>query len=116
MKAKCSATIFHVSNVEISTQYYTQVLGFRVDFRYRDLVGLESGAVMLYLSGAGQDVKKAIGEGMIYIFCDEVDQYYEHILSKGALLEVAIDNRPYGSRDFAVKDPDGNILTFGIEV
>jgi len=113
MKPECSATIFHVSNVESSVNYYTNVLGFLVDFRYNDLAGLEYGAVLIYLSGPKQDQKRSIGQGSIYIFCDEVDRYFEDICTKGALAEVPIDDRSYGMRDFAVKDPDGNFLTFG---
>ena len=113
MKTECAATIFHVSDVESSINYYTQVLGFNVDFRYKDLAGVEHGPVLIYLSGKAQEVKKAIGEGSIYIFCDEVDEYLEEISGKGAIVEVAIDNRDYGMRDFAIKDLDGNILTFG---
>lgn len=113
MKPECAATIFHVSDVESSIKYYTEVLGFMVDFRYNDLAGLEYEAVLIYLSGPGQDVKKIIGQGSIYIFCDEVDQYFREISLKGALTEIGPDDRPYGMRDFAIKDPDGNILTFG---
>lgn len=113
MRPKCSATIFHVSDVDASIKYYTEILGFTVDFRYKDLAGLEYDAVLIYLSGPNQDVKKAVGEGSIYIFCDEVDQYYQIISGKGAFLEIALDDRPYDMKDFAIKDPDGNILTFG---
>ena len=49
------------------------------------------------------------------IFCDEVDQYFKDISIKGAVTEVTIDDRSYGMRDFAIKDPDGNILMFGKE-
>jgi catechol 2,3-dioxygenase-like lactoylglutathione lyase family enzyme len=113
MKPACAATIFHVSNVESSVKYYTEVLGFTVDFRYNDLTGLEYDAVLIYLSGPAQDVKKAIGEGSVYIFCDEVDQYFEDISLKGAITEIIPGDRPYGMRDFAIKDPDGNIISFG---
>ena len=113
MKTECAATIFHVSNVEASIKYYKEILGFTVDFLYKDLAGLEYGAVLIYLSGPAQDVKKAVGEGSIYIFCDEVDQYFRDIHGKGAHIEIALDDRPYDMRDFAIKDPDGNILTFG---
>lgn len=41
MKPECSATIFHVSNVEASVAYYKDILGFSVDFRYNDLAGVE---------------------------------------------------------------------------
>jgi uncharacterized glyoxalase superfamily protein PhnB len=113
MKLQCSAAIFQVNNVEFAIHYYTVVLGFKVDFRYGDLAGLEYDSVLIYLSGPKQGAKRAIGQGSIYMFCDEVDQYFSEISVRGAILEIGIDDREYGMRDFAVKDPDGNILTFG---
>jgi uncharacterized glyoxalase superfamily protein PhnB len=114
MKPECAATIFQVSNMDASIQYYTAVLSFTLEFRYNDLAGMEYGPVLIYLSGPGQDLKRKIGQGSIYIFCDEVDLYFKDISIKGALVEVPIDDRAYGMRDFAIKDPDGNALTFGI--
>ena len=116
MKTIYSATIFHVHDVETSILYYTGVLGFKVDFRYKDLAGMEYDSVLIYLSGPKQDMKKAIGEGSIYIFCDKVDQYFKDISSRGAILEITLEDRDYGMRDFAVKDPDGNIITFGMQM
>jgi len=61
-------------------------------------------------------IKKAVEQGSIYIYCDEVDQYYQSILNPGALLAAAIADRPSGMRDFAMRDHDGNTLTFGRSV
>jgi uncharacterized glyoxalase superfamily protein PhnB len=116
MTPECSATIFHVNDVDISIEYYVNVLGFKLEFRYRDLAGIEHGPVTIYLSGPKQDQKKKTGEGSIYIFCDEVDEYYKDILRKGAVLDVPIEDRPYNMRDFAIKDLDGNAITFGKSV
>jgi uncharacterized glyoxalase superfamily protein PhnB len=113
MTAQCVATIFHVKDVEEAIRYYTDVLGFTVDFRYNDLAGMEYNTVMIYLSGPKQGLKKAVGEGSVYIFCDEVDDYYQSVSGKGAKTEITLDDRPYGMRDFAVSDLDGNSLTFG---
>ena len=113
MKPDCAATIFHVSDVESAILYYTNILGFTVDFRYNDFAGLELGPILIYLSGPVQGVKRIVGQGAIYIFCDEVDQYFQDVSAKGAIIEVAIDNRDYGMRDFGVKDLDGNALSFG---
>lgn len=113
MKPECASTILHVNDVEKSIGYYTHVLGFTVDFRYNDMAGLEYGPVLISLSGPGQEVKKAAGEGSLYIFCDEVDQYFRDIITRGAISYIDIGNRPYGMRDFAIKDPDGNVLSFG---
>lgn len=113
MQVLGSATIFHVRNLEVTIPYYTDVLRFRLDFRYRDLAGLEYRPVLVYLSGPAQDVKKTAGEGSMYVFCDAVDAYYQDILVRGAFIYIDLDNRSYGMRDFAIKDPDGNIITFG---
>ncbi len=113
MKPSCSATIFHVTDVELSIKYYTEILGFKIDFRYKDLAGLEYETIIIYLSGPMQDVKRIIGQGSIYIFCDEVDLYFQDITTKGAFTEIDVDDRPYGMRDFAISDPDGNMITFG---
>ena len=116
MKAECAATIFHVENVERSIEYYTAVLDFKLDFRYNDLAGVEYDGVLIYLSGPGQDLKKKVGEGSIYIFCDEVDEYFRSICLKGALQEIPIDDRIYEMRDFGIKDYDGNSLSFGTKI
>jgi len=42
---------------------------------YGEFVGLEYGNVLVYLSAPGhQGLKRATGQGQLYIFCDEVDQ------------------------------------------
>lgn len=113
MKPDCAATIFQVTNVEMAIKYYTNVLGFTLDFRYNDLAGLKYDDILIYLSGPGQGVKKAVGQGSIYIFCDEIDEYFQDISDRGVFVEVVPDDRPYGMRDFAISDQDGNVLTFG---
>ncbi len=114
MNTDCASVVFHVSDQDEALAYYTDVLGFSLDFRYGPLVGVQHGAVSIHLSGHDPLVnKQPAGSGHIYIFCDEVDQYFSDITAKGALVLTPPDDRPYGMRDFAVKDPDGNILAFG---
>ena len=96
MKPDCAATIFHVSDVESAILYYTNVLGFTVDFRYNDFAGLEYGSVLIYLSGPAQGVKRIAGKGAIYIFCDEVDEYYREITAKGAKTQNPPKDYEYG--------------------
>ena len=115
MKPQAAATILQVTNVDISARYYAQVLGFTEVFRYGDFAGVEYGNALIYLSGPAHDMKKLTGEGSLYIFCDEVDDYYKLVTANGAEITFTIDNRGYGMRDFGVQDPDGNAITFGTE-
>ncbi len=116
MTTECAATIFHVNDLESALKYYVDVLGFEIDFRYDTLAGLKHGEVLIHLSGPASHpsvAKRAVGQGHVYIFCDEVDEYFEDVSRKGALLMVPPADRDYGMRDFAVTDADSNILAFG---
>ncbi len=116
MNTQGAATILQVSNVDASVQYYTQVLGFAEVFRYGDFAGVEYGDALIYLSGPTHDMKKLTGEGSLYIFCDEVDDYCKLVIANGAQITYTIGDRGYGMRDFGVQDPDGNYLSFGVEI
>jgi catechol 2,3-dioxygenase-like lactoylglutathione lyase family enzyme len=109
-----AAIIFNVSDLASAVSYYVDVLGFKIAFRYGEFVGLEYGNVLIYLSGPGHvGIKRAAGQGQLYIFCDEVDRYFQDISAKGALVIADLDDRAYGMRDFGIRDPDNNVLSFG---
>ncbi|HVU55752.1 MAG TPA: VOC family protein [Puia sp.] len=114
MTPESAATIFNVSDLASAVNYYVEVLGFKIAFRYGEFAGLEYGNVLVYLSGPGHEgIKRAIGQGQLYIFCDEVDKYFQDISAKGALVMAAPGDRAYGMRDFGIRDPDDNVLSFG---
>lgn len=115
MKALSLAVVVHVSNLDAALKYYTDVLGFTLDFQFGDYAGLVYNNVLIHLNGpTNQGTKKAPGSAHFCIDCDEIDQYYQLIISKGALVEVPLADRVYGMRDCAVNDPDGNTIVFGM--
>jgi uncharacterized glyoxalase superfamily protein PhnB len=115
-EAKGSATTFHVADVGAALDFYVQVLGFKERFRFGDYAGVEHGEVQIHLSGPNSTNKRQVGQGGIYVFCDDVDAYYAEIVAKGAAPQAPPKDYEYGMRDFAVTDPDGNLLGFGQEV
>ena len=114
MKTQGLAPVLQVSSLKDALKYYEEVLGFKEDFRFGDYAGVRNGEVTLHLC-AHDFHRRPIGGGTVNIFCDEVDNYFEDIRKKGAIVKVPPDNRPYGMRDFMVLDPDGNHLSFGCE-
>jgi len=116
MKTQGVAPVFQVGSVGDSLKYYKEVLGFIEDFRFGDnYAGVRHGEVTLHLCGHTVH-KMPIGGGSAFIFCDEVDAYFETIKKNGAIVKLAPEDRPYGMRDFNVVDPDGNHLGFGCEI
>jgi catechol 2,3-dioxygenase-like lactoylglutathione lyase family enzyme len=115
MKTKGSATTFQVSDTAVSLAFYTDVLGFSERFRFGDYAGVEHGEVQIHLSGPGASNKREVGQGSVYIFCDDVDGYHAEITAKGAIAQAPPKDYDYGMRDFVITDPDGNLLGFGKE-
>ncbi len=112
--------VFQVANLEAALKFYSEILGFTEDFRFGNYAGLKFGAISLHLSEQTSDgrseYKKPLGSGIAYLFCDEVDAYYDQIKSKGAPTKYPPQDFPYGMREFMTVDPDGNHVAFGAEI
>ena len=112
MIPQSAATVLRVSDLPAALAHYVSVFGFEEDFRFGDYAGLKMGAIALHLTGSNL-APKPIGSGVVYIFCDEVDDYCATLKARGALIQSPPQDQPYGMREFTVADPDGNHLVFG---
>lgn len=113
-----------VGNVNRSVQFYTDVLGFALIASVPDtgslnwaMVQRESVNVMFQtLASIQEDVPslnlKAGSAAMtLYIKVKNLDNLLSEVRSK---VPIALELRTtfYGAREFAIKDPDGNVLMF----
>ncbi len=115
---------FTANDLEKSLAWYRDVVGFVVEDRWEQdgkLTGaqLRAGNVTFMLGQddwkRGRDRKK--GEGF-RIYCtttQDVDALAEKIKSKGGMLDHLPQDRPWGTRDFALTDPDGFKITIAKE-
>lgn len=53
--------------------------------------------------------------GQVYIRTDDIDKLYESFLNKGLSIHPAgqLQIKLWGQKEFAMPDPDNNLLTFG---
>jgi catechol 2,3-dioxygenase-like lactoylglutathione lyase family enzyme len=114
MKTISAIPVFHVTDVDASVRFYTDVLGFSQAFRYGTYVGLRTGDCEIHICPPG-DYGPRTGGGNAYLICDEVDDYFAKITAAGAKPRSKPEDRIYGMRDFVVFDPDGNQLSFGCD-
>jgi uncharacterized glyoxalase superfamily protein PhnB len=119
VKPHSLAPVLHVADIERALAYYTGVLGFDEGFRYQNsYAGVHLGGAIIHLALGGGAFNRPVGASNVYLFLDspaDVDAYYGAVVSRGAKTDRAPQNYPYGMRDFALFDPDGNILTFGAD-
>lgn len=79
-------------------------------------VGYGDGIVMLGSEsddGDGQTSGQRAGKGWVYVVTDEPDALFERATAAGAEVVRPLADQDYGSRDFAVRDPEGNLWSFG---
>jgi uncharacterized glyoxalase superfamily protein PhnB len=110
-----SATpIFSVDDFAGSLAYYQRVFGFAIEWSWGEpphLAGLCRDSVEINLGLRG--TAGPPGPSQAYFRMRGVDAWYERLRAAGAEIAVPIDDRPYGLRDFGVRDPSGNRLDFG---
>jgi uncharacterized glyoxalase superfamily protein PhnB len=75
----------------------------------------EGGGIMMGSRGAGQEpfTNLPSGASSVYVVTDEPDRLYEQATRAGAKVERELRDEDYGSRGFTVRDPEGNLWSFG---
>jgi len=53
------------------------------------------------------------GNHSVYVVCDNPDALFERASAAGAEVVRALQDEDYGSRGFTVRDPEGNLWSFG---
>jgi uncharacterized glyoxalase superfamily protein PhnB len=55
----------------------------------------------------------AVNQGVYVIVDDGIESHYERALATGAEVVKALHDTEYGARDYVVRDPEGNLWSFG---
>ncbi|GEL18066.1 VOC family protein [Pseudonocardia asaccharolytica] len=53
------------------------------------------------------------GRAVLYLTTDDPDALHERVVAAGAEIVYGLTDQPYASREFAAKDPEGNVWCFG---
>jgi uncharacterized glyoxalase superfamily protein PhnB len=101
-------------------RFLVDVLGFEETAVYADgdvvahaeLAWPPGGGVMLG-SARDDDLPMQPGAFAAYVVTDEVEALYRRVVEAGADIARELYTTDYGSRDFAVRDPEGNWWSFG---
>ena len=53
------------------------------------------------------------GRGVVYVIVDDPDGMHDRAEAAGATIVMELTDQPYGSREFAAEDSEGNVWSFG---
>lgn len=100
----------------VTRAYYLQQLGFReigsADFHDYLMVEKDNIQIHFFLFAA-LDPKENYGQ--VYIRTDNIDLLYQTLLDNKVSIHPAahLQTKTWGQKEFALLDPDNNLLTFG---
>jgi len=112
-----SRCVLAVQDLKASTRYYTDVLGFRqdpIDAMGWSFLSRDNFRLML---GECPNEKSAseLGDHSYFAYwnIEGVDQFYEEVATRGALVTSEPTDKPWGLREFGLRTPDGHRITCG---
>lgn len=104
-----------VADLERAVKFYTQKLGFEVDFRFEDFyVGISKDgcSIHLKLSDSVENKNKSANQDLDIMFSVEgIENMYEDLVNKSVSITQSLREMPYG-KEFYVADPDDHIIAF----
>jgi uncharacterized glyoxalase superfamily protein PhnB len=108
---------------DAAMQWLERTLGFERREDHRDESGnvvhaelsLGPAIVMLSAAAAGREPFRSLPAGGTLVYCgvDEVEALHDRASEAGADVALELTDTDYGSRDFTVRDPEGNLWAFG---
>jgi predicted enzyme related to lactoylglutathione lyase len=116
-KIKQMSPQLRVADVERAIEFYTEKLGFKVDFRYEDFyAGIVKDGYSIHLKIAEHPIEqKSQHEDSdpleILFSVDHIHDLYKELSGKSVRVIQPLREMPYGI-EFYIADPDGNVIAF----
>jgi uncharacterized glyoxalase superfamily protein PhnB len=101
--------ILKVKDFEASLAYYTEKLGFKVDWKVGTFGSVTRDRCSLMLT---EDAQGHAGT-WLWIGAQDVELLFAEWSQSGAMIRQGPTNFPWGSLEIQVTDPDGHVLRFG---
>jgi catechol 2,3-dioxygenase-like lactoylglutathione lyase family enzyme len=117
-----TAAQLFVADIKASCDFYTQKLGFAVDFVYGDppyygqvsrdraLLALRMVCEPVFTDIRGRE--QLLSASLTVATADEIKQLFLSFQATGVRFQQALKKEPWGARTFVVMDPDGNLILF----
>lgn len=95
-------------------EYYIAQLGFELIGDYGNYLLLKKEGIEIHFFEF-KDLVPNENYGQVYIRLNDIDEFYKELLEKNISIHpnCPLEIKPWGQKEFALLDPDNNLLTFG---
>jgi hypothetical protein len=99
-----------VADVELAQQHYKTALAFEIGWLDpgKGIGSVARGKVAIFFRRRKPPFEPAIH----WVFAEDLDATYQELISLGANIAEPLETKPWGLRQFTVKDLDGNLFYF----
>ena len=101
-------------NKEVTRAFYIDALHFEeiADYEQYLIVGKDKIEIHFF---EFKELDPKVNYGQVYIRTDDIDIFYKSLIDNNISVHpnVNIELKPWGQKEFALLDPDNNLLTFG---
>lgn len=100
----------------VTKDYYVNKLGFKIfgDSDFDGYLMVHKDNIQIHFFDY-KDLNPKENYGQVYIRTNDIDKLYQTLLDNKILIHPngQLETKPWGQREFALLDPDNNLLTFG---
>ena len=102
---------FYVSDLKRAAKFYEGILGLEKKYEYSSYAGFECGGVEIGLiPKPDRERKSSLLSPSVEFLVDNVGAVYSELKRKRMKVIEELHDEPWGGREAAFADPDGNIL------
>lgn len=105
--------VIATDDVSASVDFFVATLGFEPDFKWGDpptYAGVRAGEVEIYFT-QDPETSRAIRERKLapdlFLWVNAIDELYSQHRAKGADIIEELIERPWGARQYVVREPNG---------
>ena len=98
----------------LTKDYYIIQLAFTLLGEYDDYLIFQKDHIEIHFFEF-KDLDPKENYGQVYIRTDDIDTLYQSLLDNNTAIHpnASLQEKPWGQKEFALLDPDNNLLTFG---